>query len=390
MNYPPIANYLGVTPNNGQEINTQFTLTVYSPIDIDNNYPLTYSFGYFSKGQYFFISSLSQSPTFTFTLTYIEKNLILFVRIYDSLGDYSEYTTLVTLQINTNFDPLAYYNQQTQSNFIFYPEMPLIVANMINSVLCRSYYLTGKYSNAQLLQNSFTYVINMIEQYINLSISSSNNVDQVVSMIYSLTSNPYLISDENASNTKKELSLLYGLNSNEGISTSQGQQAIIIANNSLVLDRVKMYNDTNGVYTIIQILDSTVTAMINQLIPYQQYILNSTKIEVNVETTDLKSLSKFSISSYNYKNVFATFPDNFVLSNMSSSDQLVVSLGFLNSIPDKKFSTPTVVSLDLYSFSNSSHISVSNLKNPVNISIPIYNINVTDIKCYYLNTDTRR
>ena len=38
MNYAPLANYLGVTPNFGEEASTQFTLTVHNPIVINNNF----------------------------------------------------------------------------------------------------------------------------------------------------------------------------------------------------------------------------------------------------------------------------------------------------------------------------------------------------------------
>ena len=392
MNYAPLANYLGVTPNFGEEASTQFTLTVNNPIDIDGNYPLTYSFGYIFEGQYVFLSSLSQSPTFTFTLVYLQQNVKLFAYIYDSLGDYSEYTTLLSLQIDSNFDASAYYNQKTVSSFTFYPELPIKIANMINSVIGRSYYLTGFYSdsNPQLLQKTFETVINLIEQYINISVASSNNVDQVLSMIYSLTANPYLISNQNANMTKQELSLLYALNSNNGISIVQAQKAIAVANDSLILDRVMIYNNTNGIYTVIQMLQNTVIGMLNQLVSDRLYVLSAGKLEVNLKVVDVQSLSKFSITSNNNPNVYASFPDKFTLPNLLSSEKIIVSLTYLNSIADKTLSTPTVVSLDLYLLSDHSHISVSNLQSPINISIPIYNINTTDIKCYYLNTDTRR
>ena len=327
MNYAPLANYLGVTPNFGEEASTQFTLTVNNPIDIDGNYPLTYSFGYIFEGQYVFLSSFSQSQTFTFTLVFLQQNVTLFAYIYDSLGDYSEYNTFLLLQINPNFDPLLYYYQQNQTSFIFYPQLPIVIANLINSVIRRSYYLTGFYSdsNPQLLQNAFESVISLIEQYINLSVATTNMVDQVLSMIYILTLNPFLISNQNANMTKKELSLLYALNSNNGINILQAQKAIAVANDSFILDRVMIYNNTNGVYTVIQMFENTITGMRNQLITDQRYILNAGKIEVNLKIVDMKSLSKFSIYSYYYPNVFASFPDNFTLPNVLSSEKIIVS-----------------------------------------------------------------
>ena len=63
-----------------------------------------------------------------------------------------------------------------------------------------------------------------------------------------------------------------GLDLNSGISLTQAETLLNIANNSLVLSRVSIYNNTSGIYTVAQILDDTYAAMLKQLKPMKIFL----------------------------------------------------------------------------------------------------------------------
>lgn len=219
VNYPPSASSLGVTPTIGIENKQVFTMTVMNPVSINNFYPLKFSFGYFLNAEKVHFSSYSSNPIFSFVLGYVQQTVPLFVIIFDTLGDITQLNTTLTLQIDPLFDTSTYFYKQIQSNPTFYPQLPAKIVNLINLVILRDYNLNWTYSpSSQLLNDSFVYSLQLINLFINSSIYSTNIVDNVLSMVYQLTRNPYLISNINTNLTRNALSHLFALDSRFGIS----------------------------------------------------------------------------------------------------------------------------------------------------------------------------
>ena len=376
-------------PSIGLENKQLFTMTVINPLSINNYYPLKYSFGYYFDKEKIYLSSYSPNPKFSFVLGYIQKNLSLFVLIFDTLGDVTELNSSLSLQIDPLFDSSAYLDQELQSTSVFYPQISLKTVNIINLVILRNYYLNGDYSSSSnLLNQAFVYSLSLVNSYINSSISTSSIVDNVLSMVNQMTKNPYLISNTNTNMTRKTLSLLFALNSNIGISLAQSEKLVKIANNSLVLNRVSIYNNTNGINTVFNIVDDTHNAMLKKLTPNAKIEKGTNTIQSTVTVISLNQSSKFTLSSYSNPKASVTLPPYFSIPSLPSDDKFVLTLTFYN--PAAVYSTPTIVAINLFDLTRFVKVDLSNLKVPINISIPIYNLNPKNLKCYYLDQNTKR
>ena len=376
-------------PSIGLENKQLFTMTVINPLSINNYYPLKYSFGYYFDKEKIYLSSYSLNPKFSFVLGYIPKNLSLFVLIFDTLGDVTELNSSLSLQIDPLFDSSAYLDQELQSTSVFYPQISLKTVNIINLVILRNYYLNGDYSSSSnLLNQAFVYSLSLINFYINSSISTSSIVDNVLSIVNQMTKNPYLISNTNTNMTRKTLSLLFALNSNIGISLAQSEKLVKIANNSLVLNRVSIYNNTNGINTVFNIVDDTHNAMLKKLTPNAKIEKGTNTIQSTVTVISLNQSSKFTLSSYSNPKASVTLPPYFSIPSLPSDDKFVLTLTFYN--PAAVYSTPTIVAINLFDLTRFVKVDLSNLKVPINISIPIYNLNPKNLKCYYLDQNTKR
>ena len=146
VNHPPLAYGLNLNPSFGIENKQTFTMTVTNPISISNNYPLKYSFGYISNSEKVYLSSYTPNPKFSFVLGYIQQTVSLFVVIFDTLGDTTQFNTTLSLQLDPLFDSSSYFNQEIQSNYVFNPEQPLKIVNLINLIVLRDYNSNGNYS----------------------------------------------------------------------------------------------------------------------------------------------------------------------------------------------------------------------------------------------------
>ena len=62
----------------------------------------------------------------------------------------------------------------------------------------------------------------------------------------------------------------------------------------------------------------------------------------------------------------------------------MLDLTFFNTVPAENYSTPTIVSIDLYDLSNFAKLLVENLEVPINISIPVYNLNPKNLSVIIL------
>ena len=208
-------------------------------------------------------------------------------------------------------------------------------------------------------------------------------------MIYQITTNPFLISNENTILTRQALSPLFALDSNFGISSTQAEKLVNIADNSLVLNRVSIYNNTKGINTVIHILDDTYNAMLKQLKPNDNISIKSNKIQTTIKTLPLEKLSNYTLCANNPK-ASVTFPSNFSIPSIQKNQEILLVLTFFDTTPAAKYSTPTIVSINLYALSNFNELFISNLLVPIKISIPIYNLNPNNLKCYYLDSITQR
>ena len=389
VNYPPSGYSLNVDPNTGIENSQIFTMTVINPISINNYYPLKYSFGYYLNAEKVYLCSDNSNPKFSFVLGFIQQQVSLFALIFDSLGDVTELNSVLTLQIDPLFDPSAYLNQEIESSSVLYPQISLKIVNIINSVILRDYNQSSS-TSLELLNQAFAYSLSLINSYINSSISSSNIVDNVLSMLNQMTSNPNLISNTNTIMTTQALSLLFALNSNLGISSAQGEKLLIIANNSLVLNRVSLYNNTNGINSVIHILDDTFNAMLKQLTPNTKIVIGTGTIEATITTFSLNQSSEFALTSNSNPKASVSFPSNFKIPSLPSDRKIVLTFTLFDPVPAAEYSTPTIIAINLYALTDSIKIDISNLSVPINISIPIYNLNSNNLKCYYLDQNTQR
>ena len=386
INYPPSAYSLSVDPNTGIENSQKFTITVNKPVSINNYYPLKYSFGYLLNEEKVYLSSYTQNPKFSFVLGYVQQKVSLFVLIFDSLGDTTQLNSALTLQIDPLFNSSAYLEQQIESNSMFYPQLSTKIVNIINLVILRNYNLNGNYSSSiQLLNDAFEYSSSLIISYIKASIYSSNLVDNVLSILNQLTSNPFLISNNNTSLTRQALSLLFGLASSSGVSSTQAGKIVKIVNNSLVINRATIYNNTKGINTVTQILSDTYNTMLKKLKSNENIEIGNGLIQITVKTVSSAKLSNLSVSSTKNPKASVTFPSNFTIPSIPSNDQIAIFFTFFNSISTANYSTPTIITINLYDMTNSTELIITNLNVPINISIPVYNLNANDIKCYYLD-----
>ena len=405
-NSPPQLGTLAISSTTGIEFSTIFNINAIDYIDIEDNYPLTYAFGYLDRGYEIMLHLKNQSSFYFTMLPYTDNNTQIFVRIYDSLGCSAIYIKNINLELNQNYNQQDYLNNvEENSNSIFFdPQtIPGIVSLLSMASLNREYTLQGEFilqnnSQIQLLQEVFDYCINQINQMINdITFYNHQGINAVSSALLLISKNPNLETTANMETIiniiKRFLSYsdsIYGLQIDDSINFLNSIYNLASINDSLLFVYPSQANTfISATETIIK---STIKRM--GLGETNNLIIGNSTLDIYIVNKD--QVNNMTIVSSIYKNSYVQLPHN--LSSIlppNTANTLAISLttiqqdlvsNFNNNLNSLK---PATLVIDIIDKNTLETISISLGTKSIIISIPIFKIplNMT-ANCIFLNTST--
>ncbi|CAG9334513.1 unnamed protein product [Blepharisma stoltei] len=165
VNQAPVFGDFIVSPQNGVELETIFTLEAYEWIDIEEDYPLSYIFGMTIDNSSIYLSGKNSSSIFY--SKFLNGNYEIFVDIYDSLNTYSRVVSNITVEKNTKTDYSKLYEEINKQQSSPTLDIPTIVSS--------TYWLTSLPLNFSGISNlavdtslKFNLSIKYINSYIDL------------------------------------------------------------------------------------------------------------------------------------------------------------------------------------------------------------------------------
>lgn len=390
INSPPHQGKFTCTPNYGYEYLTEFTLEGTNYIDDEENYPLTYSFGYIDGDSIFALNFRNLSNTFYTTLPYTGDYTSVILNVYDNLGDYITVKIVAQVYLNQNLNSTAIYIQmqnQLQLAEIDSGTTSVMILQLTDSIINREPKLTGTYSIAtgkdlQLLQEAFTFAVEVFNSTQSLINSlDAQNFQCLLTSLNELTLNPNLQSNDNALSTLNMVNDMLD-KYEDGIFPDEASEILDCITNVLVLSTDLFLTDTSLVYE----LGKTIATIGSKLLQYQSIgeTVSVTSQGITIKTTVLASYqaSNYSMSS---ADTSITLPGTFAdLPEVQKSISLGLSLSTIT--PASNGITENFSLVEFSVFSDNEILKLELGDEKVFISIPVENIDQnSQILCVFLD-----
>ena len=172
---PPHLGSVSAQPSIGYEFLTVFRIDALGFVDDEDNYPLTYSFGYLDEGIERIFNLKNQSVTYFSMLPYTGGYTLAFVRVYDSFGTSQIYTSRVTVALNEKLNVARLLKSYIHDVSAIFYDIQTTVSTLTllgTGILNREYTLTGEFTlqtGAQmaLLQKTFAFCIDITNKMLN-------------------------------------------------------------------------------------------------------------------------------------------------------------------------------------------------------------------------------
>ena len=379
-----------VNPPSGIEQKTDFFISCTDWVDIEENYPLMYSFGVYNGDNSIKFVSLSGTSYYTTTLAYTSSQIVVFSKVFDSLDDFAEVLSLVELQIAESLDMteyLAQANNSLQSSLT--NNIPTSLLSISVTFLNRDLYTQGEFtepSNDTL--KSMNQIVDMMSNSLNSFIESSivtpQLIDVATSILQEMTKNPALISESNFNATTTLIVNLLSKSSEIGITSIQAETILNSLDNSVVMNNETFYNQTSTVQTFEDMFSNIGQALINSAIPSKPSQIASGMLSLTISTFDKSAKSGQIIIEAG--NSSSALPSEFI-SSFPDLTQISIFTGNIDTVPSPSVSTPTATYLSVYSLITSSIIPVYLENSIINITIPVHNTaSIKQPACFYLNS----
>ena len=389
INSPPKKGSFTSNPTSGIEQSTEFTLSTSGWEDDEGNTPITYEFGYYFQSKANQITSRIPSGEFKNKFPYKAPVLTLYVRAYDSLGDYSELTTDIELSLDENFDKSAYVSglEGLLSN-VMYDDLASTVDSVISAVLKRDLYTSGEFlppSDEDLgnMQKTLGLLQGFVSDLITSGTPSKELIDMGSSIVEGMAANIFLISDENFNKNTELISKLLENASELGLNSEQGQKLLNVVGNSAKTDSEAVYNKTDIMKKKEAAIESITSGVLKNLVPNQQVSLSSGNMNSKIMSLQPGTPTEAQLTIS--ETISASFPSD-IYSQIPSDQSVGISI--THSAPDSTSSAPTTVSVSL--FSNNAKVPIKLDSSFITIEIPVKDpSSIKKPACVYLNDENK-
>ncbi|OMJ75676.1 hypothetical protein SteCoe_25114 [Stentor coeruleus] len=393
VNKPPLPGTFIITPSLGIEMDTVFELLANGWTDFEENYPLSYIFGYIFNDAYNILLPFSQTAYGSMKLPYIGKQVQLFLKVYDSLEDYTETLTSIEMSVNENFDITEYVNEFEELMGNALPnEISLNLLTFASLTVNRDLLINGIFSNTnpytlENMNKCFNIGIDLLLQSLETFLPTQNSFDLNIEILNTFTLNPYLRSDENFNKTIDTLSSILNMTKDFGLNSIQANRVLNVITNSINLNKEAVYNKSLYLKIVSNITDTISLGLIKNIIDIQNLSTFSNNVNMDMVPIQALNFNNLSLESSSKSGASVNFPNNFSsLMDFSSESLYLVSLTHLNITESNTGSTPTIVSVSVFLASNQSLINVQLNDSYIYVEIPVYNIKkITSPECFYLD-----
>ncbi|OMJ95104.1 hypothetical protein SteCoe_1645 [Stentor coeruleus] len=397
INTPPTSGSFEVVPSSGIELETEFKFYARDWEDYEGNYPLMYSFSYVVENVRTDLSSTSLSNYGKAVLPYLGRDVVMEVKVCDSLDDCSYATSMITLNLNENFNANSYLkNQESILNTTLADNLPLLLLSLSSSTLNRDYYISNSYSepsesNLQLMQQSYTLGLSYLNELINFTTSSSSSIDQNIEILNSYTYNPYIKSDDNFNSSSKTIDFILNTTQTIGLNTNQTERVLNVISNSIEIDKETVYNKSKTLGVLAQTLENIGSGLLKNTVENQNSTVKNGQTVLDVKVVNSAKIGGSEIKSSSESGALAKLPEGFNDAIGGDVGNVGMSFTFIDSVPSNVNSTPTIVAFTVFSTENNKPLKVNLKTQDIQIKIPIYNATtITKPACFYLDETTSK
>lgn len=393
LNTPPIYGICSVQPDSGEEQLTLFMISCIDWEDSDENYPLTYSFGFYIEQTPTYMIVNGESSYLSTTFSYTSPTISIFSRITDSLKDSTEVINTVNLNISNTFNAKSYLNKaskllETSST----SALPNELLNLALAVLNRDVFTQGEFINSteaalETMNDCFNLISNKLDSLINSSLPSSDLINQVSGILEEITKNPFLKSDKNFESTTNIISNLLDSTKNVPLTVSQTETLLASVTNSINVEPSTLYEKPEKIKTLDSLFAALSGGLMKSSVPNQITSANSGNMALRILTFDKTSISKD--IQIDFGTSRSTLPSE-LFSNFSDISKISVFAGqIVSSISTNSTnsSIPTVTILSISSTETSEIIPIQLTTPSISISIQVNNTGlIKKPACFYLNS----
>ena len=398
-NSPPYQGSLVVTPDTGQEYSTVFKLEAIGYIDDEENYPLSYSFGYYNGDNMISLNFNNFSSVFYTTLPYTGEYTVIFVEVLDSMGDstISQTTAHINLDQYLNITSILEnaLSQFGWSEFNFDISSNIIL-QISNAFLNREMTLTGEYTPTSkkeqaILQSAFSLcmeIVNSTLYYVDKL--DYQDLQCTITVLKEISMNPNLQSIDNSLMVLDIISFVLQLNTN-GMFPAEATNLLDTITNIMPISDSMFLSNTSATATLAGILVN----ISSQLLLYtgigEVISISSSEISITVAAITTAQSSNYTLRSAVPETSYVQLPMNFsTLPEVNIYDSIGLSLCTVT--PRNTTNQTQVFSiLDFTVFSEdyTKIIQVQLTDSDLLINVPILNFsNATPPACVYLDTNS--
>ncbi|OMJ95363.1 hypothetical protein SteCoe_1276 [Stentor coeruleus] len=398
VNTPPIPGNFSVSPRQGVEVETVFEFIANGWTDFEENYPLSYVFGYTLNNANVILLPYSQTAYGKIVLPYLGKLVKVFLKVFDNLEDFTETNTTIEMIVNENIDPSSYVS--TFENLIqtaLPDEIPLTLLTFASLTVNRDLSINGIFINhtADILSDmntNFNIGIDWFLQTIGTFLPTSNTLDLNIEILNTFTLNPYLKSDDNLNKTINTLNEILTINQDLGLDISQANRALNILTNSLDLNKDTLYNKTKNLEKISSLIDFISSGVIKNTVDNQNASTINKYISMDTKSIPASSLGNLTLKSSSGSGASVILPEDFAnVMDLDLDNIYAISLTHLDTIPSEYNSTPTIVAVSAFLVSESIKVDVELKDKLIYVRIPVYNVkSIESPECFYLDENSKK
>ena len=388
INSPPKFGVFSVNPDSGIELETDFSLVTNDWKDEEENYPLQYAFGYIFNSQYYYLTPATTSNSAKLKLAYKGDKIILFAKVIDSLGDYSQETFEIKMTMK-QIDTTQIVNEASSTlDKVMFEELPNTMTNIVSSVLNRDLYTTGDFSepdsaSISAMQTCVSVIQDYVGSYMENSVPSKDLIDLTGSLLKDMTQNPYLRSEENFNKTSDLIHQLLNKTSDLGLDTKQAGKLLDSVDNSIQVDPESIYNKTGSMDSLHQVLNTLNSGVLKKMIPGQVSQVDSS--QMSLQSTVISPSSSSNVQLKTSETAYVNVPQE-LLDSMGG--KFGVSLSMIKSQDSgvSSQSTPNILAVSVFADEASESSGVQLKSDFFFMEVPVSNTeSIKTPKCVYLN-----
>ena len=183
VNYPPEAGNIFVDINSGFALVDKFKIMTSNWTDSELDYPLLYAFGFYSNIRKLNLIVKQPNSIFSTYLSIIGKPIHVYVQAYDSIGDYTEISEIVSVG-DTKNDTGLLENLNNELSTEMIQNIPGLIIVIATGIINREYYVKGYFSSLNsseisILQEAYELYLEYLKKYVEDTENSKDLVTQV-------------------------------------------------------------------------------------------------------------------------------------------------------------------------------------------------------------------